>query len=290
MKKIKILIPIYNDWQSLNKLLSDIDKHLEESKHDISLIVINDASSEKNSDKIPTLKKISSIKIINMKKNQGHARCIATGLKYIYEKEDFDYVIPMDGDGEDRPDEISLLLDKINNNPNMLITANRVKRSEGVIFRFCYAIHKFLTFIFTSQSIKFGNFTCLPKSIVGEIILDSSLWNSFSGTLASLYKNRLSISSIRGKRYFGPSKMSFFNLLIHSVSIISVFKITVLTRCLIFLIVYLLLISKSVSLITSIPVFLLFVMVISVLAVGKRENIFELEESLSNISNIEDIK
>ena len=290
MKKIKILIPIYNDWQSLNKLLSDIDKHLEESQHDISLIVINDASSEKNSDKIPTLKKISSIKIINMKKNQGHARCIATGLKYIYEKEDFDYVIPMDGDGEDRPDEISLLLDKINSNPNMLITANRVKRSEGVIFRFCYAIHKFLTFAFTSQSIKFGNFTCLPKSIVGEIILDSSLWNSFSGTLASLYKNRLSISSIRGKRYFGPSKMSFFNLLIHSVSIISVFKITVLTRCLIFLIVYLLLISKSVSLITSIPVFLLFVMVISVLAVGKRENIFELEESLSNISNTDVIK
>ena len=76
----------------------------------------------------------------------------------------------------------------------------------------------------------------------------------------------------------------------HSISIISVFKITVLARCLIFLIIYLLLISKNVSLITSIPVFLLFVIVISVLAAGKRENIFELEESLSNISNIEDIK
>ena len=290
MKKIKILIPIYNDWQSFYKLLSDIDKHLERSVHDISLIVVNDASSEKNLNKIPNLKKISSIKIINMKKNQGHARCIATGLKYIYEKENFDFVIPMDGDGEDRPEEINLLLDKINNNPNIPITANRVKRSEGIIFRFCYSIHKFLTFAFTSQSIKFGNFTCLPKSIVGEMILDSSLWNSFSGTLASLYKNRLSISSIRGKRYFGPSKMSFLNLLMHSISIISVFKITVLTRCLIFLIIYLLLISKNVSLITSIPVFLLFVIVISVLAAGKRENIFELEEALSNISNIEDIK
>ena len=196
----------------------------------------------------------------------------------------------MDGDGEDRPEEINLLLDKINNNPNIPIAAERVKRSEGIIFRFSYSIHKFLTFVLTSQSIKFGNFTCLPKSIVGEMILDSSLWNSFSGTLASLYKNRLSISSIRGKRYFGPSKMSFFNLLMHSISIISVFKITALTRCLIFLIIYLLLISKNVSLITSIPVFLLFVIVISVLAAGKRENIFELEEALSNISNIEDIK
>ena len=287
--KYVILIPIYNDRESLKLLVENINHEIKDLNHEISIVVINDASSQQIIDNYPNIENISSLEIINMKENRGHARCIASGLKYIFEKKEFDYVIPMDGDGEDRPDEISLLLDKINNNPNMLITANRVKRSEGVIFRFCYAIHKFLTFVFTSQSIKFGNFTCLPKSIVGEIILDSSLWNSFSGTLASLYKNRLSISSIRGKRYFGPSKMSFFNLLIHSVSIISVFKITVLTRCLIFLIVYLLLISKSVSLVTSIPVFLLFVMVISVLAVGKRENIFELEESLSNISNIEDI-
>ena len=50
------------------------------------------------------LKKINSIKVLNMKKNQGHTRSIAVGLKYIFEKEDFDYVIPMDGDGEDRPE------------------------------------------------------------------------------------------------------------------------------------------------------------------------------------------
>jgi len=50
-----------------------------------------------------------------MKKNQGHARCIATGLKYIFEKEDFDYVIPMDGDGEDRPEEIKDFLEQIKN-------------------------------------------------------------------------------------------------------------------------------------------------------------------------------
>ena len=50
-----------------------------------------------------------------MKENRGHARCIASGLKYIYEKEDFDYVIPMDGDGEDRPEEIIEFLNKIAN-------------------------------------------------------------------------------------------------------------------------------------------------------------------------------
>tara|TARA_Y100001970_G_C14253993_1_gene873795 strand:- start:1326 stop:2198 length:873 start_codon:yes stop_codon:yes gene_type:complete len=290
MSKIKILIPIYNDWRSLYELLRNIDNEIKESQHQFSVIIVNDASSEKDSLKIFSSKKIDSIKVINMKKNQGHARCIATGLRYIYEKEEFDYVIPMDGDGEDRPEEINLLLDKIDDNINIPITANRVKRSEGIIFKFCYSIHKFLTFAFTSQSIKFGNFTCLSKSVVSQIILDSSLWNSFSGTIASLFKDRVSVPSIRGKRYFGPSKMSFFNLLFHSLSIISVFKVTVLTRCLIFLIVYLLLISKNLSLVTSIPVFLIFMFVISILAAGKRENISELEESLSNISNIDQIR
>jgi len=290
MKKIKILIPIYNDWQSGFKLLENIDRRIETFQAEISAIIVNDASNEKKPDTSLKFKNLNSIKIINMKENKGHARCIAAGLKYIYEKEDFDYVIPMDGDGEDRPEEINLLLDKIDSNLNIPITANRIKRSEGSFFKFCYFVHKCLTFIFTSQSIKFGNFTCLPKSAVGEMILEPSLWSSFSGTLAKLFKNRNSISSIRGDRYFGPSKMSFFNLLIHSLSIISSFKITVLTRCLIFLIVYLLLISKNISIITTIPVFLIFVMIISILAVGNRENISELNNSLSNISNIDIIK
>ena len=47
-----------------------------------------------------------------MKKNHGHARCYAAGLKFIIEKEDFDYIILMDGDGEDRPEELDLIFKK----------------------------------------------------------------------------------------------------------------------------------------------------------------------------------
>ena len=103
-----------------------------------------------------------------MKENKGHARCNAAGLKYINEKEDFDYIIPMDGDGEDRPEELSLLIEKIKEYPNTVITADRVKRSEGFIFKFCYLVHKYLTLVFTGQTIKYGNYTCLPKSVVGN--------------------------------------------------------------------------------------------------------------------------
>ena len=98
-----------------------------------------------------------------MKKNQGHARCNATGLKYVYENEVFDYVIPMDGDGEDRPEELLLFTEKIKDYSNKIITADRIKRSEGFIFKLCYFIHKNITFIFTGHLKKFGNYTCLPK-------------------------------------------------------------------------------------------------------------------------------
>ena len=104
--KFKILIPVYNDWQSVLKLLDNINLSIESLDHEISVIIVNDASNHDRPLEEKDLENIDSIKILNMKINQGHARCIATGLKYIYEKEDFDYVIPMDGDGEDRPEEI----------------------------------------------------------------------------------------------------------------------------------------------------------------------------------------
>ena len=112
---IKILIPIFNDWQSVSKLIDEINELIDNSDNQISIIIVNDASNHDRIDEEKKLQNIQSIKILNMKKNQGHARCIATGLKYIYEKEDFDYVIPMDGDGEDRPEEVKEFLNKIEN-------------------------------------------------------------------------------------------------------------------------------------------------------------------------------
>ena len=110
MKKFKILIPVYNDWQSLSKLLYNIDNEIKNLNHEISMIIVDDASTFDRQLDIDDLSNIYSIKILSMKENRGHARCIAAGLKYIFEKEEFDYVIPMDGDGEDRPEEIKNFL------------------------------------------------------------------------------------------------------------------------------------------------------------------------------------
>ena len=200
-----------------------------------------------------SLENLHSVKILNMKINQGHARCIATGLKYIYEKEDFDYVIPMDGDGEDRPEEIKEFLNQIENSNDRPIVGERIKRSEDLLFKSCYQIHKLITLTFTGKSIKYGNFTCLPKTTVEKMINEKATWNSFSGSLKKIEKDLFSIPSIRGTRYHGPSQMNFSSLMKHSLSIISVFRKTVLIRSALFIILYILLIKSNASIITAIP-------------------------------------
>jgi hypothetical protein len=265
MKKTKILIPIYNDWKSVFKLLENINEGLDGWGSDvaeISVIIINDGSTENRPENNSKFENLKSIKIINMKENKGHARCNAVGLKYINSKEDFDFVIPMDGDGEDRPQEIGSLLCKGYEDPEKVITANRVKRSEGLIFRILYLFHKYLTFIFTGQMIKFGNYSCLPKHVVSKMVNEAATWSSFSGSLAKIAKDRNSISSERGTRYFGPSKMSFINLLKHSLSIIAVFKSTLLIRSILFLIAYLFLVIEKISVVTLIPVLGVIIMMV----------------------------
>ncbi|MDC0974977.1 glycosyltransferase family 2 protein [Candidatus Pelagibacter sp.] len=290
MKKFKILIPVYNDWQSLSKLLNNIDSEIQNINHEISIIVADDASTFDRQLEIENLSNINSIKILIMKENRGHARCIAAGLKYIFEKEEFDYVIPMDGDGEDRPEEIKEFIESIENNPEQTVVGERVKRSEAFVFKFCYFFHKIITLVFTGHSIKFGNFTCLTKSTVEKLVNEKATWNSFSGALTKVEKNKTSIPSIRGERYFGPSKMSFSNLLKHSLSIISVFRNGVLIRSALFIIFYILLIKSNASIITAIPLILLLVMIYSISSLALRENMNEFDKALSNINNIDKLK
>tara|TARA_B100000768_G_scaffold131314_1_gene121997 strand:+ start:35 stop:907 length:873 start_codon:yes stop_codon:yes gene_type:complete len=290
MSKIIILIPVYNDWQSVFKLLENINSEISTLEFEFSAIIVNDASTESRPELLINLNNLKSIQVINMKENKGHARCNAAGLKHINEKEDFDYVIPMDGDGEDRPEELNLFIEKIKEYPKTVVTANRIKRSEGFLFKLCYLAHKYLTLIFTGQTIKYGNYTCLTKVVVNRIVNEPATWSSFSGSLAKIAKDRKSISSERGTRYFGPSKMSFINLLKHSLSIIAVFKTTLLIRSVLFLFAYLFLMIGKISIITIIPVIAVIIMMISVIILSRRENVSELSNSLDNIEKIDILK
>ena len=287
MKKFIILIPLFNDWKSVSKLLNEINSQVINWNADVSVIIVNDASTESRSGLESNLKKIKSVKILNMKENRVHQRCIASGLKYICENEDFDRVIVMDADGEDRPEELNDFFNKAQENSNMTITGNRFKRSEGIVFKILYEVHKLLTLVFTGKLIKFGNFTCLPKDHVKQLIQKPYLWNSYSSSVVRTINDRTFIPSKRGLRYVLPSKMNFTGLVFHSLAIISVFRNIVIIRSIVFLLVYLFLISNNFSILTLIPILFLILFVLIILKISKRTNMEGLNKSLENIGSID---
>ena len=288
MKKFTILIPVFNDWESLDKLFMNINKNIKNIKSaKFNCVVINDCSTiETPKINIPT--NINSIKIIHMNENRGHARCNAFGIKYLSKNQDLDYVILMDGDGEDRPEEIELLVEKALAEPNTSVVAKRIKRSEGPLFQLLYRIHKYLTVIMTGKLINFGNFSCVTKNDLKILSTKASLWSSFSGSFKKHVKKYNEINSFRGMRYFGPSQMSLFKLIIHSLSVIAVFKYRVFFVSVLFMALplYLGILNSFDFLFFQICLILfnLFIFIVSF-----RENAAELKNSEHNIKSIEDI-
>ena len=169
----KVLVPLYHDGEALLTLFENIDHQVSDIDHIISIVVVNDGSNENAPDNFPNYSKINSIKIINLKKNVGHARSIATGLKFILENDDFDYIIPMDSDGEDRPDEIKELIKKIEPQSVLPIVCERVKRSEGIFFKFCYFLHKLIVNVLKGITKIF--FLLSFKSLKSESLIISTL-------------------------------------------------------------------------------------------------------------------
>ena len=285
MKKFKILIPVYNDWESLIKLLDEINKVITDIKNtEFDCMIVNDASTIKLPEiKVP--KNIKKIEIFNMKQNKGHARCNAFAIRYLSKKDDFDHLIVMDGDGEDRPEEIKYLVNQALEDQEVSVVAKRVKRSEGFLFQILYEVHKLITLVFTGKQINFGNYSCLTKKDVVTLSQQESLWSSFSGTLKKSISRLKTINSTRGSRYFGPSKMSLFNLGIHSFSIIAVFKSQVFLRGLMFgILIYLfksILGNSTTYLILALIAFLALIYLNSF-----RESIEDFVKSEENIDNV----
>ena len=288
MKKIIILIPVYNDWKSLNKLLVEINKNIETfSDINFECLIVNDASTAQ----LPELHKPSnfeSLEILNMRENKGHARCNAFGIRYIFQNKKFDNLILMDGDGEDRPQEIISLVEKIKKNSNLSVVAKRIKRSEGLFFQSLYQLHKLITLIFTGHNVNFGNYCILTRSDVEKLHSKASLWSSFSGSVKKNLKDLNEISSIRGPRYFGPSQMSLLKLIIHSLSIIAVFKYNVFFRSTVMLII-LAFLNLYLGNFTTFSQVLIVIFNLIIFIISLREREKDLLSSHNNLDNVKKI-
>jgi len=224
MEKFSFLIPVFNDWNSLNILLKKIDQEILSSQDKFDVFVLNDNSTIKHSIENQNFKKINSIKILNLKKNLGSQRALAIGLKYLFISEKKTNIILMDADGEDDPILLNKIIDFSKKFPNKIITVNRTKRNEKLIFRFMYEVHYLLTLLITGKKIRFGNYSLINSDKLKKLFSKGDLWGAYSAAIINNYTDIKPIFFERKKRYADETKMNLPKLLFHSLRIISVFN------------------------------------------------------------------
>ena len=231
--RIAIVTPVYNDWQSFQFLVNELYKVSSSSQWTLErIIAVNDGSNAfiedlNFSSEIP-------VTILNLNNNMGHQRAISIGLSYVENTiNEFDNVIVMDSDGEDRPMDIDKLIKSLSDDSSIkVIFAKREKRSEGFVFKFFYNIYKLIFYGLTSQKLDFGNFCCIPGQFLSKVVSIPEIWNHFSGGIIKSKIPYQSVRTDRGHRYHGRSKMNFQDLVLHGLSSISIYLDVVSVRLL----------------------------------------------------------
>ena len=231
-RRLTVIMPVYNDWQSAALLISDIGIAMADSGYAVDIVAIDDGSTEPPPSTLEPGSGIATVECLVLAANLGHQRAIAMGLMAVAERSALDLVAVMDSDGEDRPAELRTMIDRAAGQADKAIVAQRSERSESVLFKTFYGLYTRVFRMLTGQRIAFGNFTVLQPAQVRRVIGNAHIWNNFP---AALLHSRIAVDYVptrRGKRYAGQSRMNFIGLVTHGLGAISVHSEAVFVRIL----------------------------------------------------------
>lgn len=214
--KIALLIPIWNDWEAGLCLLRELEAELASTRPAFDFYFIDDGSTESAPNAV-------SAQILRIDENQGHQPALVAGLAHLLAKNIYGAFLLMDGDGEDRPADVSALLAAASAQPEKVVVASRRERSEKLPFRMGYRLYKFFFHLWAGQRIDFGNFLLLPAAAAEKLVRDPRSRIHLASTVLRLALPVIPVPVTRGPRYAGESKMNFFSLAWLGLGAISVF-------------------------------------------------------------------
>jgi polyisoprenyl-phosphate glycosyltransferase len=233
---VVVLLPLYNDWESLELLLVDLDGQLARHGVQAQALVVDDCSPEQPGELfcLGPLKSLATVDVLPLRRNLGHQRAIAIGLAYVEQHIDNRCVVVMDSDGEDSPEDVPRLLARFEQEGgDKIVFAERTKRSETIIFKIFYLIYRWLHFLLTGVHVRVGNFSVIPPARLQSLVTVSELWNHYAAAVFKSRQPRCGMPTQRAKRLSGRSRMNFVGLVIHGLSALSVFGETIGARLLI---------------------------------------------------------
>ena len=228
---IAIIVPVFDDEQSLRKLVGHIQNVVAMAGLAANLVIVDDGSPQPID--AQSLRSVADLPllVIRLRRNVGHQRAIAIGLSHVVAAELATSILIMDADGEDQPTDIPRLVSAVASAEKAtVVVAKRASRSEGILFAVSYRLYRALFSLLTGNQIQFGNFSAMRIEAAKRLSAMPELWINLP---AAVLRSRLVVFPVatdRGRRYFGQSKMRLVSLVLHGFGAIAVFTDRVLTR------------------------------------------------------------
>lgn len=234
--QLTILTPVFNDWEALNSLIPALDVSLSGVGRRASILVVDDGSQhgpDMTEAPLP-LEAITAIEVLHLRTNLGHQRAIAIGLAHLEALGAPDAVVVMDGDGEDRPEDVGRLIQALEADGALrVVFAERRRRSEGALFAFLYWLYRLVHLVLTGERVRVGNFSVIPRYLLRRLVAVSDLWNHYAAAVFHARIPYTTVPTTRGTRYAGRSQMNPVSLVTHGLAAMSVFGDRIAVRMLI---------------------------------------------------------
>lgn len=223
---LAVLTPIYNDWAALAALIRALDRELAADGRSAEILVVDDGSQVAPGVEGDSfiLTAVTAVEVLHLRRNLGHQRAIAIGLAYLEAHSKCQAVVVMDGDGEDRPEDVRRLLQRLDQeNGQRVVFAERMRRSEGRVFATLYWLYRVVHWLLTGERVRVGNFSVIPRELLRRLVAVSDLWNHYAAAVFHARIPFVTVPTGRGTRYAGQSHMNFVALVTHGLSAMSVF-------------------------------------------------------------------
>lgn len=203
---ISIVVPVFNEVENVDELYREIKSVLAKMKVTWEIIFVDDGS---NDGTIDSLRKLKPITVIRMRRNMGQSAALDRGLKKACGK----LIVTMDGDGQNDPGDIPLLLDELNKGGDV-VCGWRHQRKDNAAKRYVSLGAKYLRSILVDDGVHDAG--CTLRIYKKECFEDLDLYGEMHRMIPALLKWRgFEVKEIRVNhraRKFGKTKYNWFRV------------------------------------------------------------------------------
>ncbi len=167
-QKFSVVIPVYNSEKTLVELTDRLSATFSKISGEYEIILIDDCSSDKSWQVLENIhQKNSNVKIIHLQKNFGQHNAVLCGLNYARG----DYIITMDDDLQNPPEEIPKLIDKMQEGYPVVYGRYKIKQHSRIENFFSKRFQTFVHWILDIPNTVFiSSFAIFTPDVVKNMI------------------------------------------------------------------------------------------------------------------------